>query len=175
MIAVTKPKFFMPIHGEYRHLKAHAEIAESLNIKSSRILIADNGDVLELSAKSFKKIDTLDLSHIYVDGKEIGDIESNVIKDRHAMSTDGIIFIVIVISEGMLMREPDIFSRGFLGTKEEKVLELIRKDANERIKKLLADGNSANDISAHLKKGVKNYIFKLTRRNPLIVIEILEV
>ncbi len=175
MIAVTKPKFFMPIHGEYRHLKAHAEIAESLNIKSSRIVIADNGDVLELTAKNFKKIDALDLSHIYVDGKEIGDIESNVIKDRHVMSSDGIVFIALVISEGMLMREPDIYSRGFLGTKEEKVLELIRKDANERIKKLLADGNSPNDISAHLKKGVKNFIFKLTRRNPLIVVEILEV
>ncbi len=175
MIAVTKPKFFMPIHGEYRHLKAHAEIAESLNIKASRILIAENGDILELSSKNFKKTGSIDLSQIYVDGKEIGDIESNVIKDRHVMSSDGIVIIAIVISEGMLMREPDIFSRGFLGTKEEKVLELIRKDANERIKKLLAEEASANDISTHLKKGVKNFIFKLTRRNPLIVVEILEV
>jgi ribonuclease J len=176
MIAVTKPKFFMPIHGEFRHLKAHAEIAESLNIKPSRILLADNGDVLELTAKSFKKTQSIDLSQIYVDGKDIGDIESSVIKDRHVMSSDGIIFIAIVVAEGMLMRQPDIFSRGFLGNKEEKVLELIRKDIHERVNKMLMEKNSNNDdIVAGLKKGLKNFIFKLTRRNPLIVVEILEV
>ena len=108
MLAITKPKFFMPVHGEYRHLKAHAEIAESLNIKPSRILIAENGDILELTSKSFKKIDSIEISQIYVDGKDIGDIESSVIKDRHMMSSDGIIFIAIVISEQMLMRQPDI-------------------------------------------------------------------
>lgn len=175
MLAVTKPKFFMPIHGEFRHLKAHAEIAESLNIKSSRILIADNGDVLELTSKSFKKINTIEISQIYVDGKDIGDIESNVIKDRHVMSSDGIIFIAIVVSEGMLMRQPDIFCRGFLGNKEEKVLDIIRKDINERVNKLLVERKSDVDIATSLKKGLKNFIFKLTRRNPLIVVEILEI
>jgi ribonuclease J len=175
MLAVTKPKFFMPVHGEYRHLKAHAEIAESLNIKPSRILIADNGDILELTAKSFKKIDSIDISQIYVHGKDIGDIESSVIKDRHIMSSDGLIFIVIIVSEGMLMRQPDIFSRGFLGNKEDKILDQIRKDVNIKINKLLAENNSSNDITTSLKKGLKNLIFKLTRRNPLIVVEVLEV
>ena len=176
MIAVTKPKFFMPIHGEFRHLKAHAEIAESLNIKPSRIMLADNGDILELTAKSFKKIDSIELSQIYVDGKDIGDIESSVIKDRHMMSSDGIIVIAIVVAEGMLMRQPDIVSRGFLGNKEEKVLDLIRKDINDRVKKMLKEKHTSNDdIVTSLKKGLKNYIFKLTRRNPLIVIEILDV
>lgn len=176
MISVTKPKFFMPIHGEFRHLKAHAEIAASLNIKPSRILLADNGDVLELTAKSFKKVDSMELSQIYVDGKEIGDIESSVIKDRHMMSSDGIIVIAIVVAEGMLMRQPDIVSRGFLGNKEEKVLELIRKDINDRVKRMLKEKNPNYDnIAASLKKALKNYIFKLTRRNPLVVVEVLEV
>jgi ribonuclease J len=176
MIAVTKPKFFMPIHGEFRHLKAHAEIAESLNIKPSRIMLADNGDMLELTAKSFKKIDSIELSQIYVDGKDIGDIESSVIKDRHMMSSDGIIVITIVVAEGMLMRQPDIVSRGFLGNKEEKVLDLIRKDINDRVKKMLKEKHTSNDdIVMSLQKGLKNYIFKLSRRNPLIVIEILDV
>jgi ribonuclease J len=175
MLAITKPKFFMPVHGEYRHLKAHAEIAESLNIKPSNILIAENGDVLELTSKSFKKVGALEISQIYVDGKDIGDIESSVIKDRHMMSSDGIIFIAIVLSEGMLMRQPDVFSRGFLGNKEDKMLELIRKDIHERVNRLLADKNSNDNIVSNLKKGLKNNIFKLTRRNPLIVVEILEV
>jgi len=175
MLSITKPKFFMPVHGEYRHLKAHAEIAESLNIKQARILIAENGDILELTAKSFKKIDSIEISQIYVDGKDIGDIESSVIKDRHMMSSDGIIFIVIVISDQMLMRQPDVISRGFLGNKEDKILELIRKDVHERVNKLLIEKNSNNDFTPSLKKGLKNIIFKLTRRNPLIVVEILEV
>jgi ribonuclease J len=176
MISVTKPKFFMPVHGEFRHLKAHAEIAESLNIKPSRIVLADNGDMLELTSKSFKKVGSIELSQIYVDGRDIGDIESSVIKDRHVMSSDGIIFIAVVVAEGMLMRQPDIVSRGFLGNKEEKVLDLIRKDINDKIKKMLKEKNHDYDnIVASLKKGLKNYIFKLTRRNPLIVIEILDV
>jgi ribonuclease J len=175
MIAVTKPKFFMPIHGEYRHLKAHAEIAESLNIKQSRIIIASNGDILELTSKSFKKIDDIELSQIYVDGKEIGDIESSVITDRHTMSSDGIIFIALVVSNGKLMRQPDVLSRGFLGNKEEKILDHIRKDINDRTIKLLAERHSHANIVASLKKGLKNSIFKMTRRNPLIVLEILDV
>ncbi len=175
MLAITKPKFFMPIHGEYRHLKAHAEIAESLNIKPSHILIAENGDILELTSKNFKKAGSLEISQIYVDGKEIGDIESSVIKDRHMMSSDGIIFIAVVISNGTLMRPPDVFSRGFLGNKEEKILELVRKDTHERVNRLLADNHSKENVISGLKKGLKNNIYKLTRRNPLIVVEILEV
>lgn len=175
MIAITKPKFFMPIHGEYRHLKAHAEIAESLNIKSSRILIADNGDILELTSKNFKKAGSIDISQIYVDGKDIGDIESNVIKDRHVMASDGIIIIIIIISEGMLVREPDIYSRGFLGNKEENILVLFRKHINERVIKLLAEKKVGDDISANLNKGLNSYIYKLTRRNPIIVMDVLEI
>ena len=175
MLAITKPKFFMPIHGEFRHLKAHAEIAESLNIKSSRIMIADNGDILELTTKNFKKTGALEISQIYVDGKEIGDIESNVIKDRHVMATDGIIIIILVVSEGMLLREPDIYSRGFLGNKEEKILDLLRTHLLERANKLLAENNSGHDISSNLKKGLSSHIYKLTHRNPIIVMDMLEV
>lgn len=175
MIAVTKPKFFMPIHGEFRHLKAHAEIAESLNIKPSRIIIAGNGDIIELTSKSLKKIDDIDLSQIYVDGREIGDIESNVIKDRHAMSSDGIVFIALVVSGGRMVRNPDIVSRGFIGNKEENIIEQIRRDIREKAVRLLAEKHSHANLNAMLKKSIKNQVFKLTRRNPIIVIEILDV
>lgn len=174
MIAVTKPKFFMPIHGEFRHLKAHADIAESLNIKESRIIIAGNGDIIELTSKSFKKIDEISLSQIYVDGKEIGDIGSGVIQDRHTMSSDGILFIALVVSNGKLLRKPDIFSRGFIGNKEEETLEAIRKEINDKAAKLLAEKQSQANIIAALKKSVKKHIYKMTRRNPLIVLEVLE-
>jgi ribonuclease J len=175
MLAITKPRFFMPIHGEYRHLKAHAEIAETLNIKQSRIVIADNGDVLELTPKSFKKTGSIGVSQIYVDGKEIGDIESGVIKERHIMSSDGVIVIIITVSEGMLMRPPDVFSRGFLGDKEDKTVEQIRKEVQERVYKLLGEHKSNEDVVTGLKKGLRNYVFRHTRRNPLTIVEILEV
>jgi ribonuclease J len=175
MLAITKPRFFMPIHGEYRHLKAHAEIAETLNIKQSRIVIADNGDVLELTPKSFKKTGSIGVSQIYVDGKEIGDIESGVIKERHIMSSDGVIVIILTVSEGMLMRPPDVFSRGFLGDKEDKTVEQIRKEVQERVYKLLGEHKSNEDVVTGLKKGLRNYVFRHTRRNPLTIVEILKV
>jgi ribonuclease J len=175
MLAVTKPKFFMPIHGEYRHLKAHAEIAGTLNIKQSRILIADNGDVLELTQKSFKKTGSISLSQIYVDGKEIGDIESGVIKERHTMSSDGVIVVIITVSGGMLVRPPDVFSRGFLGDKEDSIVGQIRKDMQERAYRLLGEHKSNDEVVSGLKKALRNFVFRHTRRNPLTIVEILEV
>lgn len=175
ILAVTKPKYFMPIHGEFRHLKAHAGIAEELNIKPGNIVIARNGDVLELTSKSFKKIESLELSHIYVDGKEIGNLESDVIRERHVMSSDGILFISLVIAEGMLMASPGVSSRGFIGTREEKVYDLVRNDANERAKKLLAEKRTSHEIKAALIKSLQKYVFKLTRRSPVIVVEVMEV
>jgi len=111
MLSVTKPKFFMPIHGEYKHMVAHAKIAEMLNIKSSKIIIAENGDILELNNKEFKRKSKIPITDIYVDGKDIGDVGSSVIKDRHIMSNEGVIFITIITSDGMLLHQPYKVSR----------------------------------------------------------------
>ncbi len=175
MLTITKPKFFMPIHGEYKHLKKHAEIAESLNIKPSRIVIGRNGDVLELTTKSFKKIDSLPLTEMYVDGTEIGDIASSVIKDRHLMSTDGIIFINAVISQGMLLKTPEITTKGFVGHDNFKIHGMLDKDIQVRVNKMLREGLSASEMEDRLNRSLKNFIYKLARRNPLLVIRISEV
>ena len=98
MISLTKPKFFMPIHGVYKHLKAHCDIAASLKIKPSNIQIAQNGDILELSNKSFKIINSLSLSNVYIDGNEIGDLESITIKDRKQISSEGVVCVSFVLS-----------------------------------------------------------------------------
>lgn len=175
ILSVTKPHFFMPIHGEYRHLKAHAKIAESLNIDPSRILIAQCGDVLALTSTSFKKVDSIDLSQIYIDGEDVGDIEGSVIKDRHAMSTDGIVIIIITIADGIPLRQPDIFTRGFLNNQEQTIITALQKDVNHRLKTLLNHGEGNQEIKNVISKGLRNIIFKLTKRNPLIVIEVLNV
>jgi ribonuclease J len=175
MLSVTKPKFFMPVHGEYKHLKRHADIAESLNIKAARIVIAKNGDVLELTKKSFKVVNKIQLSEMYVDGTEIGDVAGEVIRERHLMSTDGIIFITSVISQGMALCEPAIAAKGFISKENTKIHNLLKKEIEDKIRRLLIERRSADEIEDQLQKSVRNYLFKITRRNPLIVVRVLEV
>ncbi|HOP64000.1 MAG TPA: ribonuclease J [Spirochaetota bacterium] len=175
MLTVTKPKFFMPVHGEFKHLKKHADIAESLNIKSSRIIIAKNGDVLELTKKSFKAVDKIPLSEMYVDGTEIGDVAGEVIRERHLMSTDGIIFITSVIAQGMALSEPEIIARGFISKENVKIHKMLKKEIEDRIRRLLIEKRSREEMEISLKKSVKSYIYRVTRRNPVIEVKIIEV
>lgn len=175
MISVTKPKFFMPIHGEFKHLRKHADIAQTLNIKSSHILIAKNGDILELTKKSFKKTGNIQLLEIYVDGDEIGDVASDVIRERHLMSTDGIYVINLVIAEGMAMGEPEIVTKGFISRENTRILGLLKKDIGDKMNMLLRERKNADEIEEYLQKNIKRYIFKLTKRNPLIVVNVIEI
>ena len=175
MLTLTRPRFFIPVHGEYKHMIAHAKLAESLNIKSSRIMIAENGDILKLTRKSLTKDGSLNLAQIYIDGKEMGDVVSDVIKDRHAMSSDGILFITVVISQGMLLREPDITGRGFVSSENVKVLGQIRNHAQEQIRSMLKAGSSPDEIAFELKKRISKSVFRSTRMKPLIETQVLEV
>ncbi len=174
MISLVKPKFFMPIHGEYRHLRANAKIAESLKIKPSRILVAENGDILELTKKSFKKEGSLNLKRVFVDGIEIGDIESEVIKDRQVMSTDGILFVTAAISGRLLQGIPQITGKGLVGHRDEKILDAIARLTEEEIGNMLLAGTAEGEIAAKLKKKLKNLVYGLTRRTPIIEIQLLE-
>ena len=175
MIAITKPKFFMPIHGEFKQLKKHADHAETLNIKSSHIIIAKNGDVLELTKKTFKKVSKIPLLEMYVDGAEIGDVASDVIKERHLMSTDGVFYTSMVISQGMLMSKPEVVTKGFISKENEKIHGQLQKDIEEKLNRMLRERKSAYEIEDFLKKNLKNYIYKLTKRNPIIIVKVVEV
>ncbi|TAL30657.1 MAG: ribonuclease J [Spirochaetes bacterium] len=175
MISLTRPKFFLPIHGEYRHLRAHARLAESIGIPTSRILIAENGDVLSLTGKSFEKSGKIELSQVFVDGNEIEDISSAIITDRKSMSHEGIVVVTAVVSEGMLVRRPEVLARGFITGRTTRIVDMIRADAEEQAHKLLEDGTPAREIAIILKKNLKNHVYRLTRRNPLIEVLVLEV
>lgn len=175
MLSLVRPVFFMPIHGEYRHLKAHARIAESLGIKPSNIIVAENGSILELGKKSFETVGNLQLNQIVVDGKEIEDIANGTIKDRRTMSTDGIVVISVIVARGRLARRPEIVSRGFIAARNNKAIEVIRTDVADQVEKLLADGVQEKDVASFVKKNIKNHIFRLTRRNPLVEIQVLKI
>ncbi len=174
MISITKPKFFMPIHGEYKHMKAHAKIAELLKVRSNSILIASSGDVLELSKKSFVKTKSLNLSQIYVDGNEIGNVDSSVIKDRQLMSTEGILIVTLIIGEGMLINEPRIITKGFIEYST-KIIDYLKKEILNWTNKMLSEKISYGNIEMELKKDIKKYIFKNSKRNTLIEIQIIEI
>ncbi|HON77051.1 MAG TPA: ribonuclease J [Spirochaetota bacterium] len=175
MISLTKPRYFMPIHGEFKQRKAHAWIAESLNIKPSRIIMAQNGSVIEMTGKSFDVVETLKLGEIFIDGSEIGDMESGLIKERQVMSTDGMVVVTVIVSGGRLLLRPDVVSRGFAGHRAGDVVDLIRKDVEEHCEKMLADGAKRKDIANFIKRNLRNYVFKITRRNPMIEVQVIEV
>ena len=164
----------MPIHGEYKHLVAHSKIAESLKIKSSSILISQNGDVLELTDKSFKKVDSLKLMDVYVDGTEIGNVDSSLIKDRQRISTDGIIFLTLALKDGTLTKKPGIITKGFIGHSNSKMMALLNKDIYNYTKNLLKKKSATNEIKSDLIKELKNIVYKHFKQNPLIEVQILD-
>jgi ribonuclease J len=175
MLTLTRPKFFMPIHGEYRHLKAHAKIAESLKIRPSAIIVAENGDILELNENGFKKISSIELRRVFVDGIDIGDIESDIIRDRQVMSAEGIILITAIISGGKIRKSPQIIAKGFIGYKSKKIFESIIKTAEAELDKLLLNGIAKEELIVTMNKKIKRHVYDLTRRSPLIDTRLIEI
>ncbi len=175
MISVTKPKFFMPIHGEFKQLKAHARIAESLKIKQSRIILADNGNIIELSKKNYMITETLNLSQIYVDGSETGNIDSSLIRERQVMSMDGIVIITLVVAEGMLIREPEVITRGFIKQENTKIIKNLKILVEKKGIKMLEKKFSLQEMRLNLKKDIKKSIFKMTKRSALVEVQVLEI
>jgi ribonuclease J len=168
MITLTQPKYFLPVHGEYRHLKAHAALAESLNIKPKDIIVAKNGDIIELTDKSFEKRGSIPLTTVYVDGNYIGDITDEVIAERKTLSSDGVIVISIVIGDGLLLYPPAIIAKGFIGLKNDKFLQVLQKELSATIEKHLAQNASSENLSVAVKKLVKMIAHRFTNNTPLV-------
>jgi mRNA degradation ribonuclease J1/J2 len=115
------------------------------------------------------------LSQIYVDGTETGDTESDVIKDRQIMSSEGVITVTLLIGEGMLLREPDIVSNGVFGETNKHLVKIIQKDIEKKTAKLLQKRLSAKEIETNIKASFKNHVYKLTKRNPIITIQVIDI
>ncbi|MGE5614424.1 MAG: ribonuclease J [Bacillota bacterium] len=176
---LVKPKFFMPVHGEYRHLKQHANLAAELGMKPENIFMMEIGKVLELDSDSARINGSVSSGRVLVDGLGVGDVGSIVLRDRKLLSQDGLIVIVITIEKesGQLIAGPDIISRGFVYVKESE--DLI-EDAREVVKMALAkcEGRQKDDWPA--KKGIikdelREYLFEKTKRKPMILPIIVEI
>lgn len=177
--SLVNPKYVIPVHGEYKHLKAHARIATTLGYKSDDIFILSSGDVLELDGESAKVTDHVHTGAIMVDGLGVGDVGNIVLHDRQRLSEDGIIIVVLTLESGsaQVLAGPDIVSRGFVYVKgAEDLMESARDVLNDTMDKCMSQNvTDWNKIKARIKDALGDFVWKETKRRPMIMPIIMEV
>lgn len=176
---LVKPKFFIPVHGEYRHLKQHAILAESLGMKKDNIFICDNGSVLEFTEDSCKISGAVTAGRVLVDGLGIGDVGNIVLRDRKHLSQDGLMVVVVTISKDSegLIAGPDIISRGFVYVRES---EALMEEAKEIVIDILEECEEKNitdwaTLKFKIRSGLKSFLYEKTKRKPMILPVIMEI
>ncbi len=179
MMSLTKPKFFLPVHGEYKHLKKHAATALGMGIPANHIMIGEIGNVIELDGVDMKVVGTVPAGRVFVDGLGVGDVGSIVLRDRKHLAEDGLIVIVTTITResGAIAAGPDIVSRGFVYVREaEDMMNEVRRIARKSIEDCI-DGNIREwgSIKNRIKDNVGDYLYSKTKRNPMILPVIQEV
>ena len=177
--ALCKPKFFIPVHGEQRHLQIHGKLAVQMGTPAKNIRVAEIGNVLELSSRMCKINGTVTAGKVFVDGTGVGDVGSVVLRDRKHLAQDGMIVVCVNISaqDGAVITGPDIITRGFIYVKEsEELMEELRNVALEAIercaRKRVRDWTA---IKTAIKNDISGYLFKTTKRNPMILPVIMEI
>ncbi len=179
MLALTKPKYFVPIHGEYRHLRAHAEIAKQMGVAAKNVVISDVGKTVEITEKTIKLGSSVPAGKILVDGLGVGDVGSVVLRDRKHLAQDGLITVVVTLNcqTGEIVAGPDIVSRGFIYVREaEDLMDELRQVAAEIVDSCV-DGNRTDwaTMKSLLKNKLSDYLFQKTKRNPMILPIIMEI
>ena len=177
--ALVKPKYAIPVHGEYRHLKAQANIAHMMGIPTENIVILSSGDVLSLNEEVCEITDAVKTGAIFVDGLGIGDVGNVVMRDRQILSQDGMILILLTMEKGTnrLLSGPDIITRGFIYVKEsDELLEEMLTILEYTIERLQFKGiNDRGKIKTELKDALSGYVWKKMKRKPMILPVITEV
>ena len=175
---LVKPKYFVPAHGEFRHLKHHADLAEKIGTPKENIFILDTGEVLEITENECKKDGKVKAGSIFVDGLGVGDVGNIVLRDRRHLAQDGMLTIVVAIERESLsiLSGPDIITRGFVYVKEsEELIKEVRDIALEELDKCLEKGIVEwYLLKSSVKKAVENYIYEKTKRRPTIIPIIME-
>ncbi|MHB8105425.1 MAG: ribonuclease J, partial [Dehalococcoidales bacterium] len=172
ILSLVKPRFFAPIHGEYRHLSLHARLAESVGIPPANIFVLEDGDVLELNSNFAKINGKVNSGHVYVDGLSVGDIGGVVLRTRRMLSRDGIVFVIITVNRqtGKLVGHPDIVSRGFIDERDfgdmmeesRQLLYQVLEHSGGRI----AEGSF---INTKVRDTLDKFYYDRTKRRPMIL------
>ena len=172
ILALTKPKYFIPVHGEYRQLVAHSDTAKLMGIPNENIFILNNGKVLELTQDEGKITGNVQSGKVLIDGLGIGDVGNIVLKDRQHLSQDGLIVVVISMnSEGQVVSGPDIISRGFVYVREsENLMEEIKRIVRNTLSNL--EDNNVKEwvtIKSTVKDKIRDYLYQKNKRNPMVL------
>jgi ribonuclease J len=176
MLALLRPKAVMPIHGEYRMLAAHAQLARDAGVPAAGIVIAENGSVIELSSGDARIVDRIEAGVTFVDGLGVGDVQDVALRDRRRLSEDGVLIVVttVALSDGGEIAPPELIARG-MGEDEELITEL-REEARRVVSELAADGISEIKLlQEHLHDEVAQVVYTRTRRRPMILPIVIEV
>ena len=173
ILALTKPKYFLPVHGEYRQLMAHKETAKLMGIPEENIFISRNGRVLELNEREAKLTGTIPAGKILVDGLGVGDVGNIVLRDRQHLAEDGLIVIVMTMdtATGEIVAGPDVISRGFVFVKDsENLMDDIKRVIRQEVQIMENQGiTDWQTIKSTLKDHIRDYIFQKTKRNPMLL------
>lgn len=178
MQLLTKPKYFIPIHGEYRHLKRNCELAKDMGIPAENLMIAEIGNVIEIGENVFRSVEKVPSGKVLVDGLGVGDVGSVVLRDRRHLAQDGLIVVVATVSteDREILSGPDIVSRGFVYVKEsEELMSGLKQKAAETLQYCFDnDVDEWNAIKGKVKDVLTNYIYSITKRKPMILPIIME-
>ena len=179
IIALAKPKYFIPVHGEYRQLIAHSETAQSMGIDKDNIIMLSNGRILEIDENGAELTSSVPSGRVLVDGLGVGDVGNVVLRDRQHLSQDGLIVIVLTMDSttGEVVAGPDVISRGFVYVREsENLMDDVKSVVRHEIKKCEERGiRDWSTIKTAARENLKDYIFMKTKRNPMIIPIIMEV
>jgi ribonuclease J len=181
MIKIMKPRFFMPIHGQYSMLVEHAKIAKSLGMKEERIIVAENGDIVNLSKKKvFVERKRVPSNYVMVDGLGVGDVGEVVLRDRKMLAKDGIFVVIAVVDRqtGKVKGSPDIISRGFVYLRESKeLLRDVRKRVIRIVETATGSGRAVNwaYVKNEIKEKIGQFLFSKTQRRPMVLPVVIEV
>jgi ribonuclease J len=179
MLNFIKPKYFIPIHGEFRMLRQHGILAESVGVEKENIFLVDNGDVIEFHNGEGRKAGKVQAGNVLIDGLGVGDVGNIVLRDRKLLSQDGILVVVITLSkqEGKILSGPDIISRGFVYVREsETLLDEANRIVTSTLNKLMLENvNEWASLKNHVKEALGRFLYEQTRRRPMILPIIMEV
>ena len=171
--ALTTPRFFVPLHGEQRMLQIHCQLAQQMGMDRNHVAIADNGTVIEMTAKTLKMTTSVPAGEVYVDGSGVGDVGAVVMRDRKRLAEDGMVVVVLPISsyDNGLLCEPEIVTRGFIYVKESEELmkELQAVAMNAAMSVSRKRSRDDGELRGAVKSAVSNYLFKNTKRSPMVI------
>jgi ribonuclease J len=178
MIGLLRPRYLVPIHGQYRHLVMHKRLAQQMGMAAEQVLLVDNGTVLEIDQQSVRRAEHVSAGYVYVDGVGVGDVGDVVVRDRQALSRDGIILVILSVDRqtGHPLAGPDIISRGFADQENaDALIEMARSVVYDALEARVSEPAEWTYTTSKIRETLGKFLYKRTKRRPMIIPVVMEV